>query len=111
MVAAKVVVSNGGATSSTLSSAGSEHAMAQAEQELVDEACVMAYVGQHAHLAGLVGVVTRGRPKIIVLQLCEHGALLNQLTKRAAAGKCGYAATSDSFAESERRGVFPPRFC
>ena len=46
----------------------------------------MAQVGQHRHLVSLVGVITRGRPKVLVLSYCELGELLGVLRKKAADG-------------------------
>ena len=78
MVACKVVK----AASGSLDTAGA----AAAEDELLKEALLMAQVGFHAHLVSLVGVVTRGKPKILVLSFCEHGELVGALKKRAADG-------------------------
>lgn len=49
--------------------------------ELVQEATVMAQVGQHPNLVGLVGVHTSTVEKMIVLSYCEHGSLLSVLRK------------------------------
>ena len=46
----------------------------------------MAQVDIHVHLVSLVGVITRGTPKILVLSFCEHGELQGLLKKRAADG-------------------------
>lgn len=48
--------------------------------ELVCEAAVMAQF-EHDHVLGLVGVVTVGRPVLLVMQYCEHGNLKEQLTQ------------------------------
>lgn len=48
-------------------------------EELVQEATVMAQVGQHPNLVGLVGVHTSTAEKMIVLSYCEHGSLLTLL--------------------------------
>ena len=61
-------------------------AAAAAEKELVNEAALMALVETHKNLVSLVGVVTRGRPKMLVLSFCEHGELHGLLKKRAANG-------------------------
>ena len=58
-----------------------------AEDELCKEALLMAQVATHSNLVSLVGVVTRGTPKMLVLSFCEHGELLGQLKKRAANGE------------------------
>ena len=44
----------------------------------MQEAALMAQLKQK-HIVNLIGVVTRGKPKMIVLQYCEHGALLDHL--------------------------------
>ena len=78
MVACKVVkVAAGGLDSA---------AAAVAEEELLNEALLMAQVDAHANLVSVVGVVTRGQgqPKILVLSYCEHGELLGQLKRRCA---------------------------
>ena len=33
----------------------------------------------HKHLVSLIGVVTRGSPKIVVISFCEHGELLGSV--------------------------------
>ena len=43
-------------------------------------------VETHLHLVALVGVITRGNPKVLVLSFCEHGELQGALKKRAADG-------------------------
>ena len=78
MVAAKVVKEASG----SLDSAGA----AAAEEELLKEALLMAQVKTHPHLVSLVGVVTRGNPKVLVLSFCEHGELQGALKQRAADG-------------------------
>jgi len=78
MVAAKVVKEASGG----LDSAGA----VAAEEELLKEALLMAQVTAHEHLVSLVGVITRGNPKILVLSFCEHGELQGLLKKRAADG-------------------------
>ena len=89
MVACKVVKEATGG----LDTAG----FAAAEEELLKEALLMAQVDNHPHLVSLVGVITRGNPKILVLSFCEHGELQGLLKKRAADGdafsdqaKCGF---------------------
>ena len=61
-------------------------AAAAAEEELLKEALLMAQVDNHVHLVSLVGVITRGRPKVLVLSFCEHGELQGRLKKRGADG-------------------------
>ena len=36
----------------------------------------------HKHLVSLIGVVTRGSPKMVVISFCEHGELLSVLKKK-----------------------------
>ena len=43
--------------------------------ELIREAAVMAQVTPHDNLVGLVGMVTRGAPLLMLLPLCEFVAL------------------------------------
>ena len=43
------------------------------ENELMKEALLMAQVDPHKNLVSIIGVVTRGRPKTLVLNYCEHG--------------------------------------
>ena len=78
MVACKVVKEAAG----SLDNAG----IAAAEEELLKEALLMAQVDNHPHLVALIGVITRGNPKILVLSFCEHGELQGLLKKRAADG-------------------------
>lgn len=52
------------------------------EQELIDEAIIMALVPHHDNVLTLIGVVTRNEPKMLILPLCEHGELLDYLQKR-----------------------------
>lgn len=54
----------------------------QAIEELFDESFLMAQIGQHANLVSLVGVITKGHPKSVVLTYCEHGSLLSFLIAR-----------------------------
>ena len=48
---------------------------ALAEEELLKEALLMAQVEKHKNLVSLVGVITRGTPKVLMLSFCEHGEL------------------------------------
>ena len=104
MVACKVVKEASG----SLDGAG----VAAAEEELLKEALLMAQVETHPHLVSLVGVITRGSPKILVLSFCEHGELQGQLKKRAADGdpfsaadKCNFCAeVADGMAHLARHG-------
>ena len=78
MVACKVVKEASGSLDRT--------GFAAAEEELLKEALLMAQVETHPHLVSLVGVITRGNPKVLVLSFCEHGELQGALKKRAADG-------------------------
>ena len=55
-----------------------------ANQGLLDEALLMCQVTEHPNVVGLVGVVTVGFPKIIMLNFCEWGALLGLLRQAEA---------------------------
>ena len=77
MVAAKIVLDAEG---------GDEAAFAAAETDLLKEALLMAQVDTHKNLVSIVGVITRGQPKVLVLSYCEHGELQKELKKRASAG-------------------------
>jgi serine/threonine protein kinase len=79
MVACKVVKEASG----SLDTAG----FAAAEEELLKEALLMAQVDTHKNLVSLIGVVTRGKPKVLILSYCEHGELLGRLKRQCADGK------------------------
>ena len=49
-------------------------AEAAAEEALLKEALLMSQVAKHSHLVSIIGVITRGKPKILILSYCEHGA-------------------------------------
>ena len=74
MVAAKTVL----ATDRSAEAAGA--------QDLLQEAAVMAHVGDHQNLVALVGVITKGAPWTIVVSFCEHGDLVGVLKTHAADG-------------------------
>ena len=42
----------------------------------------MAQVSMHPNLVTLIGVVSAGEPKLLVLSYCEHGSLLSALVAR-----------------------------
>ena len=54
-----------------------------AANELVQEAAVMAAVGEHPHVVSLIGVVTVMEPKLLLVSFCEHGSLHHVLRRRA----------------------------
>jgi serine/threonine protein kinase len=78
MVAAKIVLDVEGVED--------EAAFAAAETDLLKEALLMAQVDTHRNLVSIVGVITRGQPKVLVISYCEHGELQKELKKRAANG-------------------------
>ena len=98
MVACKVVKE---ASSGSLDAAG----FAAAEMELLKEALLMAQVETHTNLVALVGVITRGNPKILVLSFCEHGELQGLLKKRAADGDVIPGATKCRFCKEVADGM------
>jgi serine/threonine protein kinase len=51
------------------------------KDDFMEEAALMSQF-QHKNVVQLVGVVTAGEPRIILLQLCENGALLSFLKSR-----------------------------
>ena len=57
----------------------------EATKEMVQEAVVMAHIGSHKHVVNLIGTITAGTPKLLVMNFCEHGSLQDYLKKRAAA--------------------------
>ena len=83
MVAAKVVKISGRGDSMVQSVATQSATLASAEEELLNEALLMRQVGMHKHLVSLIGVITRGSPKIVVISFCENGELLSVLKKKA----------------------------
>ena len=50
------------------------------KQELMEEAAVMAQF-QHPHVTSLVGVVTVGKPVLVIVEYMEHGSLKGYLEK------------------------------
>lgn len=76
MVAAKLAIDKG----------GDPYQSMEAQQLLLQEACLMAQVGAHEHLVSIIGVVTRGLPKVLVLTYCDRGELLSILRQRAETG-------------------------
>ena len=65
---------------------GKDSECVAAENELMQEALLMAQVKPHTNLVSIIGVITRGRPKALVLSFCEYGELSGLLKKRAADG-------------------------
>ena len=42
-------------------------------QEMLQESLVMAHIGMHKNVISLVGVVSSGMPKLLVMSFCENG--------------------------------------
>ena len=82
-----------------------DHAAAATENELLREALLMAQVESHKHLVSLVGVVTRGHPKMLVLSFCEHGELQGMLKKHAADGDAFAVPTKHRFCTEIAAGM------
>ena len=59
----------------------------EAKEDLLQEATVMAQVGEHVNLVSLIGVITSGDPYVIIISYCEHSSAMSSLAKRAAAGQ------------------------
>ena len=78
---------------------------AAAEEELLKEALLMAQVENHEHLVSLVGVITRGNPKVLVLSFCEHGELQGALKKHAADGAAFPTAAKCRFCKEVAGGM------
>ena len=55
---------------------GKDSECVAAENELMQEALLMAQVKPHTNLVSIIGVITRGRPKALVLSFCEYGELV-----------------------------------
>ena len=66
---------------------GKDSECVAAENELMQEALLMAQVKPHTNLVSIIGVITRGRPKALVLSFCEYGELSGLLKKRASDGQ------------------------
>ena len=73
LVAAKTVLEGSGALA--------------AEEDLLKEAALMAQVGQHINVVSLIGVITAGRPRTLVVSYCENGNLIDWLRHSHADGK------------------------
>jgi serine/threonine protein kinase len=55
---------------------------AEAASELLREATVMAQIEPHENIVAIVGVVTRGNPRLLLVPFCEKGSLLDVLRAR-----------------------------
>jgi serine/threonine protein kinase len=56
------------------------------KDEFMSEAALMSQF-QHKNVVSLVGVVTAGEPRLLLVQLCENGALLSFLKSRTGFNK------------------------
>lgn len=65
----------------------------------------MAQVGLHPNLVSLIGVITSGSPRVILLSYCEHGSLLSMLKTAAAKGTPVTAAAKQHMAVEISRGM------
>ena len=74
--------SAGGVPSYMVAVKTSKEAKGEGAEEMMREATVMAQVSGHPNLVSLIGVVTSGTPLMLLLSLCEHGALLSVLKER-----------------------------
>ena len=70
----------------TVKEADTNDATVMNEGDLMKEALLMAQVESHRNLVSIIGVITRGRPKTLVLSFCEHGEMGGALKKRAGDG-------------------------
>jgi serine/threonine protein kinase len=66
----------------------------QSQNDLLQEAMVMAQVPNHLNVVALVGVVTSGAPWILAVSYCEHGSLLDVLHKSKEAGETSSSTSS-----------------
>merc|ERR1719272_2540931 len=78
--------SAGGVPSYMVAVKTSKEAKGEGADEMLREATVMAQVSGHPNLVSLIGVVTSGTPLLLLLSLCEHGALLSVLKERKLTG-------------------------
>jgi serine/threonine protein kinase len=63
----------------------------QSNNELIAEAKIMASVGYHENVLSIVGVSTRGCPKMLIVAYCEHGSLLHVLKKEEEFGRFSFS--------------------
>ena len=81
--------SDGGVPAYSLAVKTSKEATGDGAEEMLREATIMAQLNGHPNCVQIVGVCTAGPPILLLLALCEHGTLLDVLSKRkeeAAAG-------------------------
>ena len=84
---------------------------AAAESDLMEEALLMTQVEPHTNLVSMIGVITRGHPKALVLSFCEHGALSGMLKKRASNGPAFPLHVKHRFCAEIAAGMVSPRTC
>ena len=84
---------------------------AAAESDLMEEALLMAQVEPHINLVLIIGVMTRGQPKPLVLCFCEHGALSGMLQKRASDGVAFPLAVKHRFCAEIAAGMVSTCTC
>jgi len=89
----------------TVKEADTNETTVACETELMKEALLMAQVEPHPHLVSIIGVITRGRPKTLVLSFCEHGELGGALKKRAADGDAFDLGTKYRFCSEIAAGM------
>ena len=54
----------------------------ESTEEMLQESLVMAHIGSHKNVISIVGVVSVGMPKLLVMSFCENGSLLSYLKTR-----------------------------
>lgn len=59
-----------------------EDASDEGIDDLLKEALVMSMVPSHSNLIDLIGVVTTGMPKLMLISFCQHGSLQSYLQKQ-----------------------------
>jgi serine/threonine protein kinase len=78
---------------------------AAATEDLATEAMVMAQLKEHVNLVSIIGVVTSGKPLILVLAYCDHGSMQGHLQSSVRRGKAVPAAYKIDFAAQTARGM------
>jgi len=89
----------------TVKEADTNETTVACETELMKEALLMAQVEPHVNLVSIIGVITRGRPKTLVLSFCEHGELGGALKKRAGDGDAFPLGTKYRFCSEIAAGM------
>jgi serine/threonine protein kinase len=78
---------------------------ATATEDLATEAMMMAQLQEHRNVVSIIGVVTSGKPFMLVLAYCDHGCVQNYLKKRFVQGMTVPAAHKIDFAAQTARGM------